>query len=41
MTREEILPACATISKETGLPAFDVLEYGADALVELLKTCLK
>ena len=41
MTREEILPACAKISKETGLPAFDVLEYGADELVELLKTRLK
>jgi len=41
MTREEIVPACAKISKETGLPAFDVLEYGADALVELLKTFLK
>ena len=41
MTREEILPACAKITEETGLPAFDVLEYGADELVELLKTYLK
>jgi uncharacterized NAD-dependent epimerase/dehydratase family protein len=41
MAREEILTVCAKISKETGLPAFDVLEYGAEELVELLKTCLK
>lgn len=41
MTKEEILPACAKISEETGLPAFDVLEYGAEELVELLKSYLK
>ena len=41
MTKEEILPACESITKETGLPAFDVLEYGADELVELLKGYLK
>ncbi|WP_346860901.1 DUF1611 domain-containing protein [uncultured Draconibacterium sp.] len=41
MTKEEILPACEEITKETGLPAFDVLEYGADKLVELLKSYIK
>ena len=41
MTKEEILPACVTITEETGLPAFDVLEYGAEELVELLKSYLK
>ncbi|MFC1785618.1 DUF1611 domain-containing protein [Candidatus Neomarinimicrobiota bacterium] len=41
MTKEEILPACAKITEETGLPAFDVLEYGAEDLVKLLKSYLK
>lgn len=41
MPAEEILPACEKISKETGLPAFDVLEYGADELVRLLKAHMK
>lgn len=41
MTKEEILPACKKITEETGLPAFDVLEYGAEQLVSLLKTYLK
>ncbi|WP_163325380.1 DUF1611 domain-containing protein [Draconibacterium mangrovi] len=41
MGKEEILPACEKITKETGLPAFDVLEYGADDLVKLLKSYLK
>jgi len=41
MKKEEILPACAKITEETGLPAFDVLEYGAEKLVELLKSYLK
>ena len=41
MTREEILPACKKITEETDIPAFDVLEYGADELVELLKSYLK
>lgn len=36
MTGEEILPACKTITSETGLPAFDVLEFGAEELVALL-----
>lgn len=41
MTKEEILPSCTKITEETGLPAFDVLEYGAEELVELLKSYLK
>ena len=41
MTSEEILPACTAITEETGLPAFDVLEYGADEIVEFLKPYLK
>jgi uncharacterized NAD-dependent epimerase/dehydratase family protein len=41
MTREEIKPACESIKEETGLPAFDVLEYGADELANLLKSHLK
>ncbi|MCY1721376.1 DUF1611 domain-containing protein [Prolixibacteraceae bacterium Z1-6] len=41
MAKKEILPACARITRETGLPAFDVLEYGAEELVNLLKTYLK
>lgn len=41
MKKEEILPACQKITKETGLPAFDVLEYGAEQLTELLKSKLK
>ncbi|MGW8194688.1 MAG: DUF1611 domain-containing protein [Desulforhopalus sp.] len=34
----EIAPACARITEETGLPAFDVLESGADQLVQLLRS---
>jgi uncharacterized NAD-dependent epimerase/dehydratase family protein len=41
MTKEEILPACKKITDETGLPAFDVLEFGADELVSLLKSYIK
>lgn len=41
MEIEEILPACEKIKKETGLPAFDVLQYGADELVDILKKYLK
>lgn len=36
MTKDEIPKACKKITMETGLPAFDVLEYGADELVRLL-----
>lgn len=41
MSDEEILPACEKITKETGLPAFDVLAHGAGELVDLLKQLLK
>lgn len=41
MKREEILPACTEITEETGLPAYDVLEYEADEIVKLLKLHLK
>jgi uncharacterized NAD-dependent epimerase/dehydratase family protein len=36
MKPEEILPACQAITKETGLPCFDVLAHGADGLVKIL-----
>ncbi|MFT6797164.1 MAG: putative NAD-dependent epimerase/dehydratase family protein [Maribacter sp.] len=36
MTKDEILDACKKITLETKLPAFDVLEYGAADLVNLL-----
>ncbi len=36
MSKEEILPNCQSLTSETGLPTFDVLENGADDLVELL-----
>ena len=41
MKKEEIPEACKKITEETGLPAFDVLEYGADDLVEVLKSYVK
>lgn len=41
MTDDEILPACKALEKETGLPTFDVLKYGATPLIELLKKHLK
>lgn len=41
MTDDEIQPACQQIAKETGLPAFDVLKYGADELVKILQSYLK
>ncbi len=41
MEKEEIIPYCKQITDETGLPAWDVLEYGADELIELLKSYLK
>ena len=40
MTAEEITPACQAITKQTGLPAFDVLAHGTDELVELLDSKL-
>jgi uncharacterized NAD-dependent epimerase/dehydratase family protein len=41
MEKEEIRQACEQVTYETGLPAFDVLEYGAGDLVRLLKPLLK
>jgi uncharacterized NAD-dependent epimerase/dehydratase family protein len=41
MTRDEILPACESIREETGLPAFDVLEFGAAELAGLIMKQLK
>ncbi|TFG75500.1 MAG: DUF1611 domain-containing protein, partial [Flavobacteriales bacterium] len=41
MAPEEILPACRAITKETGLPAYDVLAHGAAPLIELLKAKIK
>lgn len=41
MLKDDIIPACAAITGETGLPAYDVLEYGAGELVNLLKKQLK
>lgn len=37
MAREEISRECQVISEETGLPAFDPLEQGADGLMEVIK----
>ena len=36
MGREEISTECIKITDETGLPAFDVLEYGAEGIMELI-----
>ncbi|MBO0322815.1 DUF1611 domain-containing protein [Muricauda sp. CAU 1633] len=41
MEPSEILPACKALEEETGLPAFDVLAYGAQDLIDLLKTKIK
>jgi uncharacterized NAD-dependent epimerase/dehydratase family protein len=41
MKPEEIVPACKAITEETGIPAFDVLAFGAEELVELVKQHLK
>ncbi|MCL5130311.1 DUF1611 domain-containing protein [Algibacter sp. L4_22] len=40
MKAEDIEPACEAITKQTGLPAFDVLAHGANELVELLDSKL-
>lgn len=37
----EIDAACAAVTKETGLPCFDVLARGADELVKLIATHIK
>ncbi len=36
MKDEEIQPACDKIFKETGIPAFDVLKYGAEDVIKVL-----
>ena len=36
MLPEEIIPACKQITRETGLPAFDVLAHGASDLIDIL-----
>lgn len=41
MTKEEIPEICKKITLETKLPAYDVLEYGAKELVDLLREKLK
>jgi len=38
---DEILDACKNITMETKLPAFDVLRFGADKLIAILKEELK
>jgi len=40
MDKDEIIPACHAIKQDTGLPAFDVLTFGADELIELIKKYL-
>ena len=39
--QDKITAACEQIKEETGLPAFDVLKYGSEPLINLLKTYLK
>lgn len=41
MAREDILSECSKVEKESGLPTFDTLEYGAVKLMELVKTRMK
>ncbi len=41
MKEEEIAPACKAITDETGIPAFDVLAFGAEDLVSIIKDHLK
>jgi uncharacterized NAD-dependent epimerase/dehydratase family protein len=41
MERAEIPAACKAVEKETGLPCFDVLEEGAEALARILKEKIK
>ena len=41
MAEDEILEVCKQITLETKLPAFDVLKYGAEGLVEVLREKLK
>jgi len=41
MKEADIIPACKAITKETNLPAFDVLAHGADELISILKKKIK
>jgi len=41
MEKDEILDVCKAITLETKLPAFDVLEYGAEDLIALLMSKIK
>lgn len=41
MQKDEILPECEKIAKETGIPAFDVLAFGTKDLVKLIKNYMK
>jgi uncharacterized NAD-dependent epimerase/dehydratase family protein len=41
LTAEQISPACAEVTRLTGLPAFDVLADGADGLAGVLKPFIK
>jgi len=41
MAKNEIPAACQSITKETGLPAVDVLEQGAETIIELIRSLLK
>ena len=41
MQPSEIEPACEAITRQTGLPAFDVLAHGPEKLTQLIKSYLK
>lgn len=41
LNRDEILPACEELTRKTGLPCYDVLEFGAEELTKLLIKRLK
>lgn len=41
LDRDDILPACEELTRKTGLPCYDVLEYGAEDLTKLLIKKLK
>ncbi len=41
MQEVEIQPACDRIYKETGIPAFDVLKYGAEGIMKVLLPLIK
>ncbi|CAH1000327.1 hypothetical protein LEM8419_01480 [Neolewinella maritima] len=36
LTKEEIPAACAEVTRQTGLPCYDVLAHGAEELIELI-----